>query len=69
VLVTTLILSHKAPEVAFAPETKEYYIIRNGYEILHAWDHLPVINRGLIRTRSMMMGAGIPVGDEDTFAG
>jgi hypothetical protein len=34
--------------------------------MLRTWDHLPIIRRGLERTRTMMLNAGIPVNDSST---
>jgi hypothetical protein len=62
--LTELILTYNAPALAFAPETRTDEHIRNGYDMLLAWNHLPVMRRGLIRTRSMMATAGIEIGGD-----
>jgi hypothetical protein len=54
-------MTYHSPELAFALETNDHSHIRNGYEILRAWEYLPVIRRGLNRSRKMMVAAGIPV--------
>ncbi|KAB5550008.1 hypothetical protein GE09DRAFT_1128657 [Coniochaeta sp. 2T2.1] len=61
--LTSLILCYNSPALAFVPETRDDHPIRSGYEMLRTWDHLPVIRRGLERTRTMMLNAGIPVND------
>jgi hypothetical protein len=57
--LTELILTYKSPALSFAPETRTDEHIKNGYEMLLMWDHLPVMRRGLERTRNMMAIAGI----------
>ncbi|KAH8602077.1 hypothetical protein B0O99DRAFT_129120 [Bisporella sp. PMI_857] len=61
VSLTVGLLTYKAGELSFAPETREHYHIQNAYEILKSWDHLPVISRGLQRAKNMMLNAGIPI--------
>lgn len=55
----TLILAFKCPSLSFAEETQQEQHIRNGYEALRPWAHLPLINRGLERARILMQQAGL----------
>lgn len=56
-----LILTYKVPCLAFIPETQTAEYIYNGYEMMVAWNHLPVIKRGMERARELMIGAELAV--------
>ncbi|KAF2820060.1 hypothetical protein CC86DRAFT_471706 [Ophiobolus disseminans] len=55
----TLIIAFQSPHLAFAEETRQEQHIRNGYEALRPWAHLPLIRRGLERARILMQRAGL----------
>jgi hypothetical protein len=57
--LATLIITFNCPALAFIEETRQERHIRNGYEVLRPWSHLPVIRRGLERVRIMMQQAGL----------
>ncbi|KAF2021583.1 hypothetical protein BU24DRAFT_23177 [Aaosphaeria arxii CBS 175.79] len=57
--LATLIITFNCPCLAFIEETRQEHHIRNGYEILRPWEHLPMIRRGLERARIMMAQAGL----------
>ncbi|KAF2691456.1 hypothetical protein K458DRAFT_381311 [Lentithecium fluviatile CBS 122367] len=57
--LATLIITCNCPALAFIDETKQEHHIRGGYELLRAWDHLPLIRRGLERARILMREAGL----------
>lgn len=61
--LTALILTYRAPAVAYVPETMEDAHILAGYEMIRGWDHLPLVKRGLERARSLMVRVGL-VSDE-----
>ena len=54
-----LIITFNCPVLSFVDETRQEHHIRNGYEILRQWSHLPLICRGLDRVRIMMQQAGL----------
>jgi hypothetical protein len=57
--MSMLILVHNSPVLAFAPETLDTRAIIKGYNALKLWSHMPMVARGLARTRTMMIQAGI----------
>lgn len=58
-MLATLIITFKCPALSFVEETKQEYHIRNAYEVLRPWDHLPLIRRGLDQARVLMQQAGL----------
>lgn len=50
----TLLIAFDHPALAFIEETKQEQHIRNGYDVLRPWAHLPLIRRGLERARILM---------------
>ncbi|KAF2265380.1 hypothetical protein CC78DRAFT_200368 [Lojkania enalia] len=62
--LATLIITFNNPALAFVEETKQAHHIRNGYEILRPWGHLPLIRRGLERARIMMNQVGLAHTDD-----
>ena len=58
-MLETLIITFNCPFLAFVEETTQEHHIRNAYEILRPWSHLPVIYRGLERARISMRQAGL----------
>ncbi|KAF2184813.1 hypothetical protein K469DRAFT_688419 [Zopfia rhizophila CBS 207.26] len=58
-MLATLIITFNCPALAFVEETRQEHHIRNAYEILRPWDHLPMIHRGLERIRILMRQAGL----------
>ncbi|CAN9325657.1 unnamed protein product [Alternaria alternata] len=50
----TLLIAFDHPALAFIEETKQEQHIRNGYDVLQPWAHLPLIRRGLERARILM---------------
>ena len=50
----TLLIAFNHPALAFVEETKQEQHIRNGYEVLRPWAHLPLVRRGLERARILM---------------
>lgn len=61
-MLATLIITFNCPALAFIEETKQEHHIRNAYEILRPWDHLPLIRRGLDMARILMQQAGLTDG-------
>ncbi|KAH7381563.1 hypothetical protein BKA66DRAFT_119358 [Pyrenochaeta sp. MPI-SDFR-AT-0127] len=55
----TLLVAFRHPALAFAEETQQEQHIRNGYEVLRPWAHLPLIRRALERARILMQQAGL----------
>ncbi|KAJ4373798.1 hypothetical protein N0V83_002537 [Neocucurbitaria cava] len=55
----TLLIAFNHPALAFAEETRQEQPIRNGYEVLRPWAHLPLIRRALERGRILMQQAGL----------
>lgn len=58
-MLATLIITFNCPALAFVEETKQEHHIRNAYEILRPWSHLPLIYRGLERARISMQQVGL----------
>jgi hypothetical protein len=58
-IFATLIITFKNPSLAFAEETTQEQHIRNGYEALRPWAHLPLVARGLNRARILMQQVGL----------
>ena len=61
-MLATLIITFNCPALAFVEETKQEHHIRNAYELLRPWDHVPLIRRGLERARILMQEAGLTDG-------
>ncbi|OAA65182.1 hypothetical protein SPI_01969 [Niveomyces insectorum RCEF 264] len=59
--VAMLIVSHKAPALAFIPTTRDESYIRNALELLRPWSHLPYVAVALNRMTGMMERIGISV--------
>ncbi|ORY19674.1 hypothetical protein BCR34DRAFT_595142 [Clohesyomyces aquaticus] len=57
--LATLIITFDCPALDFVEETKQEHHIRNAYEILRPWEHLPLMRRGLERIRILMRQAGL----------
>ncbi|KAF1841370.1 uncharacterized protein K460DRAFT_408837 [Cucurbitaria berberidis CBS 394.84] len=55
----TLLIVFNHPALAFAEETRQEQHIRNGYEVLRPWAHLPFVRRALERARILMQQAGL----------
>lgn len=58
-MLSTLIITFNNPALAFVEETRQEHHIRNAYEILRPWSHLPLIYRGLERARILMQQVGL----------
>ncbi|KAF2109762.1 hypothetical protein BDV96DRAFT_234120 [Lophiotrema nucula] len=58
-MLATLIITFHCPALSFVEETKQEHHIRNAYEILRPWEHLPLVRRGLERARILMLQAGL----------
>jgi hypothetical protein len=58
-MLATLIITFNNPALAFVEETRQEHHIRNAYEILRPWAHLPLIYRGLERARILMQQVGL----------
>ena len=58
-MLATLIITFNCPALAFVEETRQEHHIRNAYEMLLPWDHLPLIHRALERARIMMQQVGL----------
>jgi hypothetical protein len=58
-MLATLVITFNCPALAFVEETKQKHHIRNAYELLRPWEHLPMIRRGLDRIRILMRQAGL----------
>lgn len=65
--LATLIITFKCPALTFIEETRQEYHIRNGYEIMRPWEHLPMIRRGLERVRIMMRQVGLADVDDENI--
>lgn len=54
-----LIVTHKAPGLAFIPITTDESHIRSAMELLRPWDHVSYVTTALARMTSLMERCGI----------
>lgn len=54
-----MIVTHKAPALAFIPITREEGHVRSALEVLRPWSHLPYVAGGLARMSGMVERSGI----------
>ncbi|CAK7218173.1 hypothetical protein SBRCBS47491_003417 [Sporothrix bragantina] len=57
--VAMMIVTHKAPALAFIPITRDESHIRSTIELLRPWTHLPYVANSLARMTSLMERSGI----------
>jgi hypothetical protein len=54
-----MIVTHKAPALAFIPITRDEGHIRSAMELLRPWGHLPYVASSLARMTVLMERSGI----------
>lgn len=59
--MTMLIITFRAPGLAMFQETSDDVYVRKAYLAIKGWEELPLIHRGLERTRAQMRRAGIRI--------
>ncbi|KAF2493490.1 hypothetical protein BU16DRAFT_81215 [Lophium mytilinum] len=61
--MSMLLVTYRVPCLAHIPETRTDIYIRKAFTSLSSWEHLPVVHRGLERTRRHMSRVQIPLED------
>jgi len=58
-MLSMLLITYRLPGLGFIPETRDDAYIKKAYAALRNWEHLPVLRRGLDRSRKQMKRVNI----------
>jgi hypothetical protein len=58
-MMMALLVTYNCPALAYLPETRQAQPIRDAFEALQQWAHLPLLRRGMARAKTIMDEIGI----------